>query len=222
MPNSGPNPGDYDDLDAFDAFDGDDSYRNTAQESDALDLFDTEDVGADQSFADQAALDAVDDDFESDDELATNDTDAALESIDSATETLDEDEEDDQDEDGAQLFSVVNPFNTVKVSAHIDGSTFQVKLAPKALNQNDSELADEIIALAALAQQKGRAGQHQYLFDNADQIQGLDALSAFGMDSKQVLKAVTETGMQLPTPEKAAAAQAEIFASRYQKAPLTD
>jgi hypothetical protein len=104
----------------------------------------------------------------------------------------------------------------VSVTALIDGRTQRVTLSATATTKlSESELADEIIVLAELARQKGLAGQHTYLTENADQIQGLDGLADLGIDSNQMLRELMQSGMQLPTPEQAEAAQTEVFATRY-------
>jgi hypothetical protein len=110
---------------------------------------------------------------------------------------------------------VTNPPETVSVSALIDGRTQRVRLSPKANSLTESELAEEIIVLAGLARKKGLAGQHTYLLENASQIEGLDGLTELGVDSNQLLRDFMDAGMQLPTPEQADAAQAEVFAARY-------
>jgi hypothetical protein len=141
-------------------------------------------------------------------------TGTELEAIAAATEVAD-DEEGADEEDGVQLFTVTNPPETVSVSALIDGRTQRVRLSPKANSLTESELAEEIIVLAGLARKKGLAGQHTYLLENASQIEGLDGLTALGVDSNQLLRDFMDAGMQLPTPEQADAAQAEVFAARY-------
>jgi hypothetical protein len=141
-------------------------------------------------------------------------TGTELEAIAAATEVGD-DEEGADEEDGVQLFTVTNPPETVSVSALIDGRTQRVRLSPKANSLTESELAEEIIVLAGLARKKGLAGQHTYLLENASQIEGLDGLTALGVDSNQLLRDFMDAGMQLPTPEQADAAQAEVFAARY-------
>jgi hypothetical protein len=137
-----------------------------------------------------------------------------LEAIAAATEATDDDEGADE-EYGVQLFTVTNPPETVSVSALIDGRTQRVQLSPKANSLTESELAEEIIVLAGLARKKGLAGQHTYLLENASQIEGLDGLTELGVDSNQLLRDFMGAGMQLPTPEQADAAQAEVFAVRY-------
>jgi hypothetical protein len=139
-------------------------------------------------------------------------TKTELEAI-AATTDAAEDEED--DEDGVQKFTVTNPPETVSVSALIDGRTQRVQLSAKATNMTESELADEIIVLAELARKKGLAGQRIYVMESASQNEGLQQLSDAGFDSNQLLRDFVESGMQLPTPEQADAAQAEVFAARY-------
>jgi hypothetical protein len=139
-------------------------------------------------------------------------TETELEAIAAATEAA-EDEED--EEDGLQKFTVTNPPETVSVSALIDGRTQRVQLSAKATNMTESELADEIIVLAELARQKGLAGQRTYVMESASENEGLQQLSDAGFDSNQLLRDFVESGMQLPTPEQAEAAQAEVFAARY-------
>jgi hypothetical protein len=138
--------------------------------------------------------------------------DTELEAIAAATEAADTEED---EEDGVQHFTVTNPPETVSVSALIDGRTQRVQLSPKAISLTESELADEIIVLADLARKKGLAGQHTYLLENASQTEGLQELGQLGIDSNQMLRDFMEAGMQLPTPEQADAAQAEVFAARY-------
>jgi hypothetical protein len=139
--------------------------------------------------------------------------DNELEAIAAATEAV-EGEED--EEDSVEGFTVTNPPETVSVTALIDGRTQRVTLSATATTKlSESELADEIIVLAELARQKGLAGQHTYLTENADQIQGLDGLADLGIDSNQMLRELMQSGMQLPTPEQAEAAQTEVFATRY-------
>jgi hypothetical protein len=135
-----------------------------------------------------------------------------LEAIAAATEA---DEAEEDEEDGLQHFTVTNPPETVSVSALIDGRTERVKLSPKVNSLSESELSEEIIVLAALARKKGLAGQHTYLLDNIAEVEGLQNLEELGLDGNQVFRDFVEVGMQLPTPEQAEAAEAEVFATRY-------
>jgi hypothetical protein len=142
----------------------------------------------------------------------TEEIDTELEAIAAATEAA---EDAGEDEEAGPQFTVTNPPETVSVSALIDGRTQRVRLSATATKLTESELAEEILVLAELARKKGLAGQHTYLTENASQIQGLDGLAELGIDSNRVLRDMMESGMQLPTPEQADAAQTEVFAARY-------
>jgi hypothetical protein len=190
----------------------------------ALDLSSHQSASDDNGHEDADALDfSVGDESDEESEVEAlgsfaptepEETGTELEAIAAATEVGD-DEEGADEEDGVQLFTVTNPPETVSVSALIDGRTQRVRLSPKANSLTESELAEEIIVLAGLARKKGLAGQHTYLLENASQIEGLDGLTALGVDSNQLLRDFMDAGMQLPTPEQADAAQAEVFAARY-------
>jgi hypothetical protein len=198
-----PQPDDRDDLAALDFYGADEPDDHSGGESDALDFAPAEDDGAEQSGVD--ALDEY--------APAETETETELEAIDAATEANEEQEHD--EEDGVALFTVANPEDTVSVVALMDGRTHRVELSPKVTSMTESELAEEIVVLAELARQKGLAGQHTYLIQNAPQTEGLQELSEIGLDGNEILRAFMETGMQLPTPEQAADAQAEVFATRY-------
>jgi hypothetical protein len=199
-----PQPDDHDELAALDFHGTDEPDHHAGVESDALDFTAAEDDDAEQS-----AVDALDDYAPAEPE----DTETGLEAIDSVTEPTEEQEQ--EEEDGVALFTVANPSDTVSVSALMDGRTHRVELSPRVAKMTESELAEEILVLAELAQQKGLAGQHTYLIQNASQSEGLQGLSEIGLDGSEVLRQFMETGMQLPTPEQAAEAQAEVFATRY-------
>jgi hypothetical protein len=199
-----PQPDDRDDLAALDFYDADEPDDHSGGEADALDFAPAEDDGAEQS-----GVDALDEYAPAE----AAETETELEAIDAATEATDEQEHD--EEDGVALFTVANPADTVSVVALMDGRTHRVQLSPKVTSMTESELAEEIVVLAELARQKGLAGQHSYLIQNASQAEGLQELSEVGLDGNEFLRIFMETGMQLPTPEQAADAQAEVFATRY-------
>jgi hypothetical protein len=188
----------------------------------ALDFSSRQSESDDDGHQDSRALDfsATDDSGEESDvdvlseyaPTAPEENETELEAIAAATEAAETEED---AEDGLQQFTVTNPPETVSVSALIDGRTQRVQLSPKASSLTESELAEEIIVLADLARKKGLAGQHTYLLENASQTEGLQELGEIGLDSNQILRDFMEAGMQLPTPEQADAAQAEVFAARY-------
>jgi hypothetical protein len=195
-----PQHDDHDDLAALDFYGADESDDAHA-ESDALDFSVADDEGDERS-----GVDALDEYVAAEPE----DAGTELEAIDAVTEAAAEPEPD--EEDNVQLFTVANPSETVAVSALIDGRTHRVDLSPKATSMSETELADEILVLADLARQKGLAGQHTYLLENATLS---ETMRDMGLDGSSVLRDFMENGMGLPTPEKAAEAQAEVFASRY-------
>lgn len=136
--------------------------------------------------------------------------------VDTATAELealaDDDEPGEPDPLEPYTSTVTNPAETVTVSALIDGSIREIELSAKVATMTETELVEEILVLAHLAQQKGLANQHSYLMDNAFLSDGMRDL---GLDGREVVREVMESGMGLPTPQQAAAEQAEVFASRY-------
>jgi hypothetical protein len=139
-----------------------------------------------------------------------SETGSGLDAVRSQT-ALEEPEEDENERDGSPLFTVINPPKTVSVAALMDGRTERVRLSSKVTNMTESELAAEIVALAGLARQKGLAGQWSLLGSTALP----DSLRDMGVQNSDVLRNFLQNFMPLPTPENAALAQAEVFASRY-------
>ena len=141
---------------------------------------------------------------------STEDPAADLDAIDSAAEATEESE----DEDAVPLFTVINPPETVSVSASMDGSIQRVDLSPKATAMTAEELAAEIIVLAELARQKGLAGQHAFIMEQAAEMDEMrDAVASDRDGLSEFLS--NSGGLNLPTLEQAAAAEAEVFATRY-------
>lgn len=201
MPQHYGNDDGHDDLSALDFGNYESDSDNGHGDADALDFSAAED-------ADEASGVAALDEFAP---IEPEEPETELEAIAATTEAGDTED----DEDGAQLFTVTNPPETVSVSALMDGRTQRVTLAPTASKLTESELVDEILVLADLARQKGLAGQHTYLLDSASDNEGLRQLGDLGIDGTQVLHDFMRAGMQLPTPQQAEANQAEVFAARY-------
>jgi hypothetical protein len=197
-----PQHDEHDDLSALDFSSHQSGSDDGHDESDALDFSAAHDSGEESDVA--ALYDYA--------PTETEEIDTELEAIAAATEAA---EEAGEDEESGPQFTVTNPPETVSVTALIDGRTQRVRLSATATKLTESELADEILVLAELARKKGLAGQHTYLTENASQIEGLDGLAEIGVDSNQLLRDLMESGMQLPTPEQADAAQTEVFAARY-------
>ncbi|NTY60689.1 YbaB/EbfC family DNA-binding protein [Mycolicibacterium sphagni] len=162
------------------------------------------DFTVDDDLADETGVDALDEYTPAEPEVAG----AELE----AQDEDDDDTADDGDILAAYTRTVTNPAGTVSVSALIDGSVRQIDLSPAVTKLSESQLIDEILVLAHLAQQQGLAGQHSYLRENEFVTGSMDAL---GVDGDDLLRDLMENGMGLPTPEQAAAEQAEVFAARY-------
>jgi hypothetical protein len=104
------------------------------------------------------------------------------------------------------LAKVTNPPGTVSVTALHDGSVLQIDLSPKVTTMTESALANEILAIADLARQKGLADQQAFI---------VDAMAASGLDDPGGAHERILGSLDLPTPQQAEAAQAELFAARY-------
>ena len=104
------------------------------------------------------------------------------------------------------MFTVTNPPGTVSVSSLVDGRIQQIDLAPSVTTMTESQLAEEIRVIADLARRKGLAGQYilmaTILYSEAHH---------HGAEVREVL----EQGLELPSPQQADEAQADVFASRY-------
>ncbi|CQD02143.1 ESX-1 secretion-associated protein EspH [Mycobacterium lentiflavum] len=140
-------------------------------------------------------------------------TGSGLDAVRSQT-AKEEPEENDDEVDGSPLFAVTNPPRTVSVAALMDGRTQRVRLSSKVTNMTESELAAEIVVLAGLARQKGLAGQWNLLGNAALP----EAMHEIGIADGGALRDFVTDFLPLPTPEHAAAAQAEVFAARYRNA----
>jgi hypothetical protein len=110
------------------------------------------------------------------------------------------------DEASPFLVKVTNPPGTVSVRALADGSVLEIELSPKVANMTESALADEILVIADLARQKGLANQQAFI---------TDATQALGIAEGDAAHGFIADSLELPTPQQAEAAQAEVFATRY-------
>ncbi|ORV53551.1 hypothetical protein AWC03_19980 [Mycobacterium europaeum] len=103
--------------------------------------------------------------------------------------------------------TVVNPPETVSVTATMDGKVLRIELSPAVTNMSESGLADEILAIADLARQRALAIQQSFV---------LDCFHELGIDDEGFIAEALRGGVtELPSPQQAAAAQAEVFATRY-------
>jgi hypothetical protein len=117
--------------------------------------------------------------------------------------------DDDEHADGdapVPMFTVTNPPGTVSVSSLMDGRIQQIDLAPSVTTMTESQLAEEIRVIAELARLKGLAGQYAFM---------TDMMYREELHNGADVRAVLEQGLELPSPQQADEAQADVFASRY-------
>ncbi|MEM6107689.1 hypothetical protein AAHS21_15825 [Mycobacterium sp. 050272] len=112
----------------------------------------------------------------------------------------------DQDEASQFLATVANPSRTIVVTAQLDGSVQQLKLSSEVASMAESALADEILAIADLARQKGLAVQRAMVSA---------FMTGMALDRDLNDDVVRQALEELPTPEQAEESRAEVFASRY-------
>jgi len=176
----------------------------------ALD-FSSAEAAADDSQAYDMGF-GTDDDRDPESGLADLDEYAPAEIDDAATvediidsQTGDADEQDDDDAPGP-MFTVTNPPGTVSVSSLMDGRIQQIDLAPSVTTMTESQLAEEIRVIADLARRKGLAGQYTFM---------AAMLYSEAHHNGAEVREVLEQGLELPSPQQADEAQADVFASRY-------
>ena len=184
---------------------GDDDHDDLA----ALD-FSSAEAAADDSQAYDMDF-GTDDDRDSGSGLAGLDEYAPAEIADAATvEDIIDSQTGDDDEHGddapVPMFTVTNPPGTVSVSSLMDGRIQQIDLAPSVSAMTESQLAEEIRVIAELARLRGLAGQHSFMTNMLYSEQHHN-----GAEVREVL----EQGLELPSPQQADEAQADVFASRY-------
>ena len=122
-------------------------------------------------------------------------------------------EEDGDDEAMPGLSTVTNPALTVSVSAMMGGATHRVDLSPELTSMTESRLAEEICSLADLARLKGQASMLTRMLTDPGLAERARELE---LDPREAIPDIFDrVGMPLPTPEQAAAVQAEVFATRY-------
>jgi hypothetical protein len=189
-------PDDHDELAALD-FIADEPDSDELAQPDALDFSAPEDDGGEEP---------VDDALDTFSQAEPADTGTDLDALESQTP-----DSGDAQEDAAEVFAVTNPPETVSVSVLLDGTPEHVRLSPTVTGMTEAELADEILVIAGLARQKGLAAQQSYWHEDASLGEAMRDLGS-GAD---VVRQFMKSGIGLTTPERAAAAQAEVFATRY-------
>ncbi|QZT62960.1 hypothetical protein [Mycolicibacterium austroafricanum] len=109
------------------------------------------------------------------------------------------------DDGGMPLFTVTNPPGTVTVTTYMDGRVHQIELSPSAAALPEAVLADEIVVIAGLATQDARSAQYTFM---------LEGMREHGHDNVTT-RDFLNRDLDLPTPEQARAARAELFTTRY-------
>ena len=104
-----------------------------------------------------------------------------------------------------RVFTVTNPPGTVTVTTFMDGRVQQIDLSPKVTDMTETDLADEIVVIAGLATQDARSAQYAFMLEGMRQ-QGHDDVATRDFLARD---------LDLPTPEEAKAARAQLFATRY-------
>lgn len=110
-------------------------------------------------------------------------------------------------EDGVPvpLYTVANPPGTVTVTSFLDGRISRIELHPRAARMSEAQLAEEIVVIARLATQDARSAQYAFMLEGMRQ-QGHD-----DADTRDFLS----RDLELPSPERADAERAALFATRY-------
>ena len=109
------------------------------------------------------------------------------------------------DELPVPVFAVTNPPGTVTVTAFLDGRVKQIDLSPKVTDMTETDLADEIVVIAGLATADARSAQYAYMLEGMRQ-QGHDDVATRDFLARD---------LDLPTPDEAKAARAQLFSTRY-------
>jgi hypothetical protein len=103
------------------------------------------------------------------------------------------------------LFTVANPPGTVTVTTFMDGRVNRIDLSPKATTMTETNLADEIVVIARLATQDARSAQYSFMLEGMRE-QGHDDVATHDFLTRD---------LDLPSPDQARAARAQVFATRY-------
>ena len=185
---------------------GDDDHDNLA----ALDFSSAEAAPADSQAYDMDF--GTDDDRDPGSGLADLDEYAPAQIADAVTveDIIDsqtgDDDEHAEDDAPVPMFTVTNPPGTVSVSSLMDGRIQQIDLAPSVTAMTESQLAEEIRVIADLARLKGLAGQYAFM---------TTMMYREELHNGADVRVVLEEGLELPSPQQADEAQADVFPSRY-------
>ncbi len=134
-------------------------------------------------------------------DFSVADTEADHSDLDALTVAADAEEE----QIPVPVFAVTNPPGTVTVTTFLDGRVKQIDLSPKVTDMTETDLAAEIVVIAGLAIQDAKSAQYAFV---------LEGMREQGHDDAATRDFLTRD-LDLPTPEQAQAARAQIFATRY-------
>jgi hypothetical protein len=87
----------------------------------------------------------------------------------------------------------------------MDGRVNRIDLSPKATTMTETNLADEIVVIARLATQDARSAQYSFMLEGMRE-QGHDDFATHDFLTRD---------LDLPSPDQAQAARAQVFATRY-------
>ncbi|WP_441958877.1 YbaB/EbfC family DNA-binding protein [Mycolicibacterium houstonense] len=106
---------------------------------------------------------------------------------------------------GVPLFTVTNPPETVTVTVFMDGRVREIELGPRIGDLSERDLAEEILVIADLAAQQAKSAQYSLM---------LAGMREYGHDDAATRDFLTRD-LNLPTPEQADDARAQVFSTRY-------
>ncbi|PJK20057.1 hypothetical protein CSX11_23075 [Mycobacterium goodii] len=101
--------------------------------------------------------------------------------------------------------SASNAAATVTATALTGGQVIRVELAPQVVKMTESELAEEITTVCAMACRQGAAARHTII---------AEVMRLLGHDPAAT-RSFLERNLGLPTPDTVLTTKAEIFANRY-------
>ncbi|OBF38190.1 secretion protein EspD [Mycobacterium sp. ACS1612] len=146
-----------------------------------------------------------DSDGERDDLAALDFSAAGDEQAESVLDVLAGYAEETVEDEPPQVFTVTNPPGTVTVTTYLDGRVKHIDLSPKVTEMTEADLADEIVVIARLATQDARSAQYAHMLEGMRQ-QGHDDVATRDFLTRD---------LDLPTPEQAKEARAQLFSTRY-------
>ncbi|WP_249383745.1 hypothetical protein [Mycobacterium sp. DBP42] len=114
---------------------------------------------------------------------------------------------DTEDDDQGTVMQAINPPGTVAVTAYLNGSVAQVDLDPRVTTLTESQLADEIRFVAAVAAAKATAVVH---------VGVVDMMVEQGVDLGEATNFVA-ANMPFATPQQAADAELALIARHSER-----